>query len=168
MNYEYIKQLITQGINIIPLNPEKTPKKSWKEYQDKKVVTIIESQKTYINEIDPDPWNKSGMWNSEKYKKTKDVIKIPPNIKDVKEYCILRNNNIDPEKWYSYYDSKGWMIGKDKMKDWKRAIITWEVNQKKPYIVNKLADSTIEEITDELKKRGWTGKIDPPSGTIQF
>ena len=36
MNYEYIKQLITQGINIIPLNPEKTPKKSWKEYQDKK------------------------------------------------------------------------------------------------------------------------------------
>jgi hypothetical protein len=43
MNYEYIKQLITQGINIIPLNPEKTPKKSWKEYQDKKVVTIIES-----------------------------------------------------------------------------------------------------------------------------
>ena len=43
MKYEYIKQLIAQGINIIPLNPEKTPKKSWKEYQDKKVVTIIKS-----------------------------------------------------------------------------------------------------------------------------
>jgi hypothetical protein len=56
-----------------------------------------------------------------------------PTILEVKNYCVLRQNNIDPEAFISFYESKGWMIGKNKMKDWKQAIITWEKrNYKKP------------------------------------
>lgn len=51
---------------------------------------------------------------------------IPPSIEEVKAYCQERNNNVDPEKWYDHYTSNGWMVGKNKMKDWKAAVRTWE------------------------------------------
>jgi hypothetical protein len=51
---------------------------------------------------------------------------IPPSIDDVKAYCRERKNNIDPEGWMAFYNSNGWMVGKNKMRDWKAAIITWE------------------------------------------
>ena len=56
-----------------------------------------------------------------------------PTVLDVKNYCDERQNNIDPEAFIAFYESKGWMIGKNKMKDWKQAIITWEKREyKKP------------------------------------
>jgi len=51
---------------------------------------------------------------------------IPPTIDQVKEYCLERNNNVDPERFIDHYSSNGWMVGKNKMKDWKAAIRTWE------------------------------------------
>ena len=55
---------------------------------------------------------------------------ISPSIEEVKKYCIERNNNIDAEHFVNYYDSIGWMVGKNKMKDWKAAVRTWERNDK--------------------------------------
>jgi len=51
---------------------------------------------------------------------------IAPTIDQVIEYCNERQNNVDPVKWINFYSSKGWMIGKNKMVNWKSAIITWE------------------------------------------
>ena len=53
---------------------------------------------------------------------------VPPTIYEVKEYCIERNNNVDAEKWFDYYTANGWMVGKNKMKDWKASVRTWEKN----------------------------------------
>lgn len=50
----------------------------------------------------------------------------PPTVEEVREYCRSRNNNIDPEQFCSFYESKGWMVGKNRMKDWKASIRTWE------------------------------------------
>jgi hypothetical protein len=50
----------------------------------------------------------------------------PPSLEEVKNYCQERKNNVNPEKWLNFYASKGWMIGKNKMKDWKAAVRTWE------------------------------------------
>ncbi len=61
-----------------------------------------------------------------KKEKTKKFIK--PKIDEIKAYCQERNNNVDPEKFFNYYESKGWFIGKNKMKNWKAAIRTWEKN----------------------------------------
>ena len=55
----------------------------------------------------------------------------PPTLEEVKTYCEERNNGIDPQRFIDFYDSKGWMVGKNKMKDWKAAIRTWE-NRNKP------------------------------------
>ena len=56
----------------------------------------------------------------------------PPTTKEVSEYCIERGNNIDPEQFVAFYESKGWKVGNNHMKDWKSAIITWEKREKNP------------------------------------
>ena len=54
---------------------------------------------------------------------------IPPSIEEVKEYCIERRNTVDAETFVDFYTSKGWLVGKNKMKDWKAAVRTWERNR---------------------------------------
>lgn len=55
--------------------------------------------------------------------KDKDIL---PTIEKVTIYCDERKNNVDPNKFFDFYEAKGWMIGKNKMKDWKAAVRTWE------------------------------------------
>ena len=61
--------------------------------------------------------------------KTKSVF-IKPTLEEVVEYFQQRGTHIDPEKFYAYYESIGWMVGKNKMKDWKQCLVTWEKNNK--------------------------------------
>ena len=62
-----------------------------------------------------------------------------PNKIEVKVYCVERKNNIDAEAFYDFYESKNWYIGKNKMKDWKAAVRTWERrDKKKPQTMSKL------------------------------
>lgn len=56
---------------------------------------------------------------------------IPPTVEMVREYCLERNNGIDPEYFCDFYSSKGWLVGKTKMKDWQAAIRNWEKQDKK-------------------------------------
>ena len=56
---------------------------------------------------------------------------VPPTIEEVRAYCQERNNNVDPETFVDFYESKNWMIGKNKMKDWKAAVRTWERSNSK-------------------------------------
>ena len=51
---------------------------------------------------------------------------VPPTVDQVKEYCQSRSNNVDSNKFVDFYSSKGWMVGKTKMKDWKASVRTWE------------------------------------------
>jgi|TARA_R100000093_G_scaffold66978_1_gene38249 hypothetical protein len=74
-----------------------------------------------------------------------------PKLSEVKDYCFERNNNIDAEAFIDFYESKGWMVGKNKMKDWKAAVRTWEKkNYNKPKGMSKL-DAQINE-WQEAKK----------------
>ena len=51
-----------------------------------------------------------------------------PTLEEVSEYCKERNNSVDPQRWFDYYSANGWMVGRNKMKDWKAAVRTWERN----------------------------------------
>jgi hypothetical protein len=56
---------------------------------------------------------------------------IPPTVEEVRAYCQERGNNVDPQTFVDYYKSNGWMVGRNKMKDWKAAVrSTWEKNSK--------------------------------------
>lgn len=61
-----------------------------------------------------------------------------PTLDEVKNYCILRNNNIDAEAFIDFYESKNWQIGKNKMKDWKACVRTWERRETKKTTMGKL------------------------------
>ena len=56
----------------------------------------------------------------------------PPTFDEVRDYCLERMNNVDPEKFIDFYESKGWMVGKNKMKNWRAAVRTWERAATKP------------------------------------
>jgi hypothetical protein len=66
----------------------------------------------------------------------KDKVKakrfVKPNVEDIIDYCNERNNYVDPQKFYDYYSSNGWKVGKNPMKDWKAAVRTWEKNTEAP------------------------------------
>lgn len=51
-----------------------------------------------------------------------------PTLEDIKAYCLERNNNVDAEHFYDYYEANGWKVGKNSMKDWKASVRTWERN----------------------------------------
>ncbi len=51
-----------------------------------------------------------------------------PTIEDIAAFCKERGNNIDPEQFYYFYESKGWKIGRSPMKSWEACVRTWERN----------------------------------------
>ena len=68
----------------------------------------------------------SSVDNADKKPKTKRFQK--PSLAEVTEYCLERNNHVDPNKWIDHYTANGWKVGKNPMKDWKAAVRTWEKN----------------------------------------
>jgi len=49
-----------------------------------------------------------------------------PTVADVAAYCGERQNAVDPQAFVDFYESKGWKIGNQPMKNWKAAVRTWE------------------------------------------
>jgi DNA replication protein DnaD len=67
---------------------------------------------------------------NDKNEKKERMLFIVPALQEVSAYCQERNNNVDSQKFFDFYESKGWMVGKNKMKDWKAAVRTWEDKSK--------------------------------------
>lgn len=79
---------------------------------------------------------------------------IKPTIEEINEYCLERKNGIDAESFYNFYESKGWKVGNQPMKNWKACIITWEKrNNKKQEILPDWFDKDLknEELGDDDK-----------------
>lgn len=74
-------------------------------------VSLLLTQYDYDKDLPPKP-------------KTTRFVK--PTLEEVKTYCRERMNMVDAEKFMNYYESNGWKVGKNPMKDWKAAIRTWE------------------------------------------
>ena len=55
---------------------------------------------------------------------------VKPTLEEVKEYCLSRKNNIDAQQFIDFYESKGWKVGNQSMKDWKACVRTWEQRNK--------------------------------------
>ena len=50
----------------------------------------------------------------------------PSSIQEIAAYCEERNKGISPDAFWDFYESKGWKVGNQAMKDWKAAVRTWE------------------------------------------
>ena len=69
----------------------------------------------------------------------------PPTIEEVTAYCKERGNRVDAQQFIDFYTANGWMVGKNKMKDWKACVRTWERRDAKPTETNY----TQRQYTDE-------------------
>lgn len=111
------------------------------KYKEEKAMLIVDENKVYeyinnapsttcIQNVD----NLSTQYSKDKNSKDKNSKEsgrfTPPTVEEVKKYCEERNNGIDPQMFIDFYKSKGWMIGKNKMKDWQSCVRTWEQKRK--------------------------------------
>jgi hypothetical protein len=80
-----------------------------------------------------------------------------PTIEEITQYCLERNNGINAEAFYDFYESKDWYVGKNRMKDWKACVRTWErrnepKEEKLPSWFNKTNKDFEEEKDEEYAK----------------
>lgn len=80
---------------------------------------------------------------------------VKPTVSEIEDYCKQKGYEIDAEYFYSYYESKGWLVGKAPMKNWKAALGTWVKNNKNW----KVKKSTIPDVISPYPK--VEDKIDP-------
>lgn len=89
-----------------------------------------------------------------------------PSISDIKQYCIERNNNVNAEQFYDYYESNGWKVGKNSMKDWKAAVRTWERSEyRKPNSKKNSKEDAINVVNNLMNKLGG---VDTEQPTTDF
>lgn len=62
---------------------------------------------------------------------------LKPSVEEIAAYCSERDNGIDPQQFFDFYESKGWKVGNQSMKDWKAAVRTWERREKPKKILPK-------------------------------
>ena len=83
----------------------------------------------------------------------------PPTLTEVIDQCNFSGANIDPQGFIDFYESKGWMIGKNKMKCWKSAIRTWARKDKEKgqarTVKQKPSGLRGREITESLTDTSW-------------
>ena len=72
----------------------------------------------------------------------------PPSLEEIRSYCQERGNQVDPEYFYHYYQSNGWRVGKNPMRDWKAAVCAWESNG----MAEKMAPAKEPSVGDNFKK----------------
>jgi len=100
--------------------------KNWYKYQIDDSKERVEKHRETQKSVTPQEKRRE---EKSKRRKEKSIF-IPPSVEEVKTYCKERTNEVDPYKWFDWYKSNGWMVGKNKMKDWRASVRTWERNKK--------------------------------------
>jgi predicted phage replisome organizer len=113
--------------NLDQLESKKTYMKEYmREYREKqKALTSGKTNCKTNSKANVSSLDKDKEEDTEKERKRGSVF-TPPTLEQVVEYCRERNNTIDPQKFIDHYTANGWMVGRNKMKDWKATVRTWE------------------------------------------
>jgi hypothetical protein len=144
---KWINQLVKKGYIHSEMIYKEGTKEIISRYLKIKDTPIKENFNTYLTKVkDPIKENFNTPIN-EKFKENNTDINntlnityeesrrsqkfIKPTVEEIEAYCRERNNGIDAQQFYDFYESKGWLIGKNKMKDWKAAVRTWESRNQK-------------------------------------
>lgn len=83
-------------------------------------------------------FNKQETGNIKQEIKEKDTLKgiqkekrfVKPSLDEINAYCQERNNGVNASRFFDFYESKGWRVGNQAMKDWKAAVRTWEAKER--------------------------------------
>ena len=104
-------------------------RKQKKLTQSRNLEEILEKSTPEIEiELEKDIKIEKEIHSSAKSTTTKRKRFEKPTLSEIKAYCIERNNNVDAQHFFDYYESNGWKVGKNSMKNWQAAVRTWEKN----------------------------------------
>lgn len=89
-----------------------------------------------------------------------------PTLSEIKAYCIERGNKVDAQHFYDYYESNGWKVGKNSMKNWQAAVRTWERSEyRKPNSKKNSKEDAINVVNNLMNKLGG---VDTEQPTTDF
>ena len=145
-------------------------RKQKKLTQSRNLEEILEKSTPEIEiELEKDIEIEKEIHSSAKSTTTKRKRFEKPSISDIKQYCIERNNNVNAEQFYDYYESNGWKVGKNSMKDWKAAVRTWERSEyRKPTQKKNNKQDAINDLRDLMNEYGGVNEQsnEPPTEDI--
>ena len=90
------------------------------------IVSVSDTESVYESEFDSERVSVSVSVPNSGQKAPSRTRFVKPTYEEVRDYCAQRGNSISPERFVDYYESKGWLVGKNPMKDWKASVRTWE------------------------------------------
>ena len=96
---------------------------------DNSVITPLQKTITENNKVKESKVKESKVNNNiDRESKKAETAKrfAPPSVKEVQSYISEKEYSVDAESFVAFYASKNWFVGKNKMKDWHAAIVTWE------------------------------------------
>ena len=133
-SYQQRKVLKTlKKYEIIETKRKGIPAKQYFKINEANLLNILSCEETeglVVNKLnDLSETNLTTINKNKKIKITNKLFK-KPSVNDVELYCIERDNKIDAISFVNFYESKGWMVGKNKMKDWRACVRTWEMRDK--------------------------------------
>ena len=117
-----------QKCGAIEINGDFISLCNWATYQDKKggkkrdETTDSPGSAVPITHHQPPITNHQGQVN------TRATAFVKPTVEEVAAYCRERKNRVDPQRFIDHYESNGWCVGKNPMRNWKAAVRTWEKN----------------------------------------
>lgn len=114
----------------VPETPGKkfpTPEeKKFRENNTRVNITSMNNKENIIKEKSESETDSVPESDARKKKPKEKFVK--PTVEEIMSYCKERNNTVDPVHFFDYYESNGWKVGKNTMKNWKAAVRTWERN----------------------------------------
>lgn len=142
-------------------------RKQKKLTQSRNLEEILEKSTPEIEiELEKDIEIEKEIHSSAKSTTTKRKRFEKPSISDIKQYCMERNNNVNAEHFFDYYESNGWKVGKNSMKDWKAAVRTWERSEyRKPNSKKNSKEDAINVVNNLMNKLGG---VDTEQPTTDF
>nr|DAK46777.1 MAG TPA: DnaD like replication protein [Caudoviricetes sp.] len=138
-------------------------RKQRKLTQSRNLEEIFEKSTPEIEiEIEKDIEIEKEIHSSAKSTTTKRKRFEKPTLSEIKEYCIERNNNVDAQHFYDYYESNGWKVGKNSMKNWQAAVRTWERSEyRKPNSKKNSKEDAINVVNNLMNKLGGVDTEQP-------
>jgi hypothetical protein len=133
-SYQQRKCLKTlKKYEIIETKRKGIPAKQYFKINEANLLNILSCEETeglVVNKLNE--LSETNLTTINKNKEIKITNKLfkKPSVNDVELYCIERDNKIDAISFVNFYESKGWMVGKNKMKDWRACVRTWEMRAK--------------------------------------
>lgn len=91
--------------------------------------------------------------NKEEDTKPKRERFVKPSLDDVKSFISEKGYKVDAESWYNFYESNGWKVGKNSMKNWQACIAQWNArNKQNKSPLNTTFENTNNYDFDEIER----------------